>query len=142
MTEVAYNVGKGRIVAGAIVAGSTNLRAVPIITSKAGAADPTLTTVAAVDAVGTVALHSQRLTLTSVSVTVDQANNRVNIDSADLSFAAAPGVVALALLIYDATTDTSDTTRIPIGYYDTGFGSGLPMDGGLNVTISDFARVS
>jgi hypothetical protein len=51
-------------------------------------------------------------------------------------------VTALALVIYDATTDTSDATRIPLFYYDTGFGAGLPMDGGLNVTVTDFARVA
>lgn len=97
---------------------------------------------AAIDAVGTVAFHSQRVTLTGVTLTTDTTNDRVNIDSADISFTASAGVTALALIIYDATTDTSDATRIPMFFYDTGFGAGLPIDGGLNVTVSDFARVA
>lgn len=142
MAEVWYNAGKARALAGAITAGGTNLKAAVIITSKTGASDPDLATMAAIDAVGTVAFHTQRLSLASVTVTTDNANDRVNLDAADLAFSAAAGVTALALVIYDATTDTNDTTRIPLCFYDTGFGTGLPMDGGLNVTINDFARAS
>lgn len=142
MAEVAYNAGKARLLAGAVTAGGTNLKAAVVITSKTGAADPDLATMAAIDAVGTVALHATRASLTGVTVTTDNANDRVNLDSADFSFPAAAGVTALALIIYDATTDTSDATRIPLFYYDTGFGAGLPMDGGLNVTVTDFARVA
>ena len=142
MAEVVFNAGKARLLAGAVTAGGSNLKAAIIITSKTGASDPDLATMAAIDAVGTVAFHSERLTLSSVTVTTDNTNDRVNLDSANLSFAAAAGVNALALVIYDATTDTSDSTRIPLFYYDTGFSTGLPMDGGLNVTINDFARAS
>jgi hypothetical protein len=140
MSEVVYNVGKARALAGAITAGGTNLKAAIIITSKTGAADPDLATMAAIDAVGTVAFHSQRVALTSVTVTTDNTNDRVNIDSGDITFSAAAGVTALALVIYDATTDTSDTTRIPISYHDTGFPQ--PMDGGLVVAVSDFLRAA
>lgn len=142
MAESVYNAGKARLLAGAITSGSTNLTAAIIITSRTGASDPDLATMAAIDAVGTVAFHSERLTLSSVTVTTDNTNDRINLDAANLSFAAAAGVTALAMVIYDRTTDTNDTTRIPLFYYDTGFGSGLPMDGGLNVTITDFARAS
>jgi hypothetical protein len=140
VAEVAYNVGKARLLAGAVVAGTANLAAAVVITSKTGASDPDLATLAAIDAVGTVALHTERKTLTGVTVTTDLTNDRVALDSADISFAAAAGVTALALIIYDKTTDTSDTTRIPLFFYDTGFPQ--PMDGGLNVAVSDFARVS
>jgi hypothetical protein len=140
MSEVVYNVGKARALVGAITAGGTNLKAAIIITSKTGAADPDLATMAAIDAVGTVAFHSQRVALTSVTVTTDNTNDRVNIDSGDITFSAAAGVTALALVIYDATTDTSDSTRIPISYHDTGFPQ--PMDGGLVVAVSDFLRAA
>lgn len=142
MAEVVYNAGKARLLAGAVAASSTTLAAAIIITSKTGASDPDLATMAAIGAVGTVAFHSERLTLSSVTVTTDNTNDRVNLDAANLSFAAAAGVTALAMVIYDKATDTDDTTRIPLFYYDTGFGAGLPMDGGLNVTINDFARAS
>jgi hypothetical protein len=142
MAEVTYNVGKARILAGLLSAGTTNLAMAIIITSKAGASDPDLTTMAAIDAVGTVALHSNRQNLASVTVGTDNTNDRINVDAADVAFPAAAGVTALAAVIYDKTTDTSDATRIPVIYFDTGFGSGLPMDGGLNVSIADFLRAS
>jgi hypothetical protein len=140
VAEVVYNAGKGRIFAGLISAGTTNLAMALIITSKTGASDPDLATLAAIDAVGTVAFHSNRQTLANVIVTVDTANDRVNVDADNVTFPAAAGVVALAAVIYDKTTDTSDSTRIPVVYFDTGFTTGMPMDGGLVVSIADFLR--
>ena len=140
MAEVVYNVGKARALAGLITAGTANLAAALIITSKTGAADPDLATMAAIDAVGTVAFHSQRVTLTGVTVTTDNTNDRINIDSADITFSASAGVTALAMVIYDKTTDTNDTTRIPLAFYDTNFGAGVPLDGGIVVAVTDFLR--
>jgi hypothetical protein len=118
------------------------LKALLVITSKTGASDPDLATLAAIDAVGTVAFHTDRQTLTTVVATQDNANDRENIDSANIAFGASAGVTALAMIIYDATTDTTDTTRLPVAFYDTGFGAGLPIDGGLNVTVTDFLRIT
>lgn len=140
MAEVVYNAGKKRALDGLIVTGTSNLVMALVITSKAGAADPDLATMAAIDAVGTVAFHSNRQTLTGVTVTTDNTNDRVNIDCADVTFPAAAGVVALAAIVYDKTTDTSDTTRIPIAFYDTNFGAGVPLDGGLVVAVNDLLR--
>jgi hypothetical protein len=140
MAEVTYNVGKAKLAAGVISAGTTNLAAAIVITSKTGADNPDLATMAAIDAVGTVAFHSERVPLASVTVTTDNTNDRVNLDSGNITFAAAPGVSALAMIIYDKTTDTTDTTRIPLFFYDTGFPQ--PMDGGLVVNVADFARVA
>ena len=142
MAETTYNAGKGRLLAGAVTAGGTNLKAVLITGTKTGAADPDLSTLAAIDAVSGVGLHSERVSLTGVTVSVDTTNDRVNLDAANLAFASAAGVTALALVIYDASTDTSDATRVPLTYHDSGFGSGVPLDGGLTVTISDFLRAS
>jgi hypothetical protein len=135
MAEVAYNVGKSLVAANAIPNAASNLRAAIVITSKTGASDPDLATMAAIDAVGTVAFHTQRVSLASVTKTTNNTNDRVDWSCATFSFSAAAGVTALALIIYDATTDTNDTTRIPIAYYDTNFGAGIAMDGGLNVTV-------
>ena len=140
MAELVYNTGKAALANGRIANGATNLKAVVVITSKTGADNPDLTTMAAIDAVGTVALHTERLTLTSVTVTVDNTNDRVNIDCGNITFAAAAGVSALAVIIYDATTDTSDSTRVPVAFYDTGFPQ--PMDGGLVVNVADFLRAA
>lgn len=140
MAEVTYNTGKARSLAGLLAAGTTNLAAALVITSKTGASDPDLTTMAAIDAVGTVALHATRVALTGVTVTTDNANDRVNIDAADITFPAAAGVTALAMIIYDKTTDTSDTTRIPLSFHDTNFGAGVPLDGGIVVAVTDLLR--
>jgi hypothetical protein len=142
MAESAYNVGKTRIAAGDTALDSSDLRMLLIITSKTGASDPDLGTLAAIDAVGTVAFHSERLALASLTVTQDNANDRANADAANLAFAAAPGVTALAAIIYDHAAGGSDATRFPLFFYDTGFGAGIPIDGGLNVTIADFARLT
>lgn len=143
MSEVIYNVAKTPAQYAKLTAGATVFKAAVVITSKTGAADPDLATMAAIDAVGTVALHATRVTLTGVTVTTDNTNDRINIDCADIVFPAAAGVVALALIIYDATTDTSDATRIPVAFYDTNFSTGVVMDGGLNVAVAaDFLRAA
>jgi hypothetical protein len=130
MAEVVYNIAKDRIAKGQLVFGTTALKALLVITSKTGAADPDLATLAAIDAVGTVAFHTDRQALTTVVATQDNANDRENIDSANIAFAVAAGVTALAMIIYDASTDTTD------------IGAGLPLDGGLNVTVTDFLRLT
>lgn len=142
MAEVAYNVGKTRIAAGDTSLDSSDLRALLIITSKTGADNPDLATLAAIDAVGTVAFHSERIALASLTVAQDDANNRANADSANITFAAAPGVTALAMVIYDHAAGGTDTVRFPLFFYDTGFGAGIPIDGGLVVTVNDFARLT
>lgn len=140
MAEVVYNIAKTRIAQGLTDLDGGDIRAAVIITSKTGAADPDLGTLAAIDAVGTVAFHTERLTLSGLTVTQDNANDRANVDAGNLSFAAAPGVSALALLIYDNAAGAVDSARFPIAFYDTGFPQ--PMDGGLNVTINDYLRIA
>ena len=142
MAEVAYNVGKTRIAAGDTALDSSDLRMLLIITSKTGASDPDLGTLAAIDAVGTVAFHTERIALTGLTVTQDNTNDRANCDSGNVTFSVAAGVTALAAIIYDHAAGGSDATRFPLFYYDTGFGAGIPLDGGLVVTVNDFARVT
>jgi len=145
MAEIAYNIGKTRIAQGLTDLDGGDIRMAIIITSKTGANDPDLGTIAAIDAVGTVAFHTERVAMTSLSVTQDNTNDRANIDSANVTFAAAPGVTALAAVVYDnnsqaGTPPTGDGSRFPITYHDTGFPQ--PMDGGLVVTVSDWARLT
>lgn len=143
MAEVMYNVGKTRIVAGDTALDTSDLRAALIITDKAGASAPALATMAAIDAVGAVGLHTERVPLTTLTVTQDDANNRASASAAGFSFSAAPGVVALALVIYDHAGGASDAARFPIGFFDTGFGTGIPIDSGLSCTVNtDWLRLS
>jgi hypothetical protein len=141
MAEVVYNVGKTRIAAGDTPLDTADLRMLIVITSKTGADNPDLATLAAIDAVGTVAFHSERVALASLTVSQDDGNNRANADAGNVTFAAAPGVTALAAIIYDHAGGGSDSLRFPIAFYDTNFGAGVPMDGGLVVNIADWARV-
>lgn len=139
MAEIVYNRGKTRIAAGDTALDSSDLRMLIVITSKTGADNPDLNTVADLDAVGTVAIHSERIALASKTVTQDDTNNRANVDAGNVTFAAAPGVSALAAVIYDEGGG-ADATRHLISFHDTGFPQ--PMDGGLVVNIADYLRLS
>jgi hypothetical protein len=133
MAEIVYNRGKTRILAGDTPLDSADLRMLIIVTSKTGADEPDLDTVADLDAVGTVAIHSERVALAAESVTQDDTNNRANADATTpVVFAAAPGVSALAAVIYDEGGGT-DATRHLVSFHDTNFPKA--MDGGLNVNI-------
>jgi hypothetical protein len=134
MAQFAFNVGKLEIAKGRANAGSTSLRACLIYGTKTGIV-ATLTTMAAIDAITSVVLSTERVTIASVTAIADQTDNRAEIDAATFAFVADAGQVALALVLYDATVNTDDTTRTPIGFFDTNFGAGIAMDGGLNVTI-------
>jgi hypothetical protein len=136
MAQFCFNVGKTLIVQGKANAGVTTLKAALVYGTKTGINED-LTTMQAVEDVTSVTLNGvgNRPTLTSVTVTTDQTDNRAEIDCAAFSFAADAGQSALALILYDATTDTNETTRIPIAFFDTNFGAGIAMDGGLNVSI-------
>ena len=139
MAEIWYNRGKTRVFGGDTPLDTADLRMLFIITSKTGADNPDLNTVADLDAVGTVAFHSERITLTGESVTQDDTNNRVNADVANVTIAASPGITILAAVIYDKGGGT-DATRHLLTFYDTGFGAGIPIDGGATITITDWAR--
>jgi hypothetical protein len=107
--------------------------------TQTGVNDVDLNTVADLDAVSGVSIHSERLSLSSVTVTEDDTNNRANIDAANASFAAAPGVTAQGVAVYHEAA-AADASREIVAIYTTGFPQ--PMDGGLNVTIADWLRAS
>lgn len=138
MAEIWYNVGKTRVFGGDTALDTADLRMLIIITSKTGADEPDLGTLAAIDAVGTVAFHSERVALSSLTVTQDNTNNRVNADSGNVTFAPAVGVTALAAVIYDHAGGANDGLRFPLTFHDTGFPQ--VMDGGLVVNVADWAR--
>lgn len=106
--------------------------------TQTGTNDPDLNTVADLDAVSGVSIHSERIALANESVTEDDTNNRVNLDSDNVSFAAAPGVTAQGVAIY--VEGANDAAREVVTIHSTGFPQ--PMDGGLTVTIADWLRGS
>jgi hypothetical protein len=137
MANIVYNRGK-YLLTTLGVAGIT-WRATVFTGTQTGADNVDLNTVADLDAVTSVNIHTERLTPTGVAATEDDANDRVNIDCANLSFAAAPGVTAQGLVFYHEGSGT-DATRELISCYTTGFPQ--PVDGGLNITVNDFARLT
>jgi hypothetical protein len=114
-------------------------RATLVIGTTTGTTDPDLATVAALDAVSGVSIHTERLTPASVTYTQNDTNDRLDIDCANLTFAAAPGVTAVALIFYHEAA-AADSTRELISIHNTGFP--VPIDGGLVVTVNDFARLT
>lgn len=108
---------------------TADLRACIFTGTQTGVHDPDLNFVSDLDAVTSVAIHSERVALASKTVTEDDTNNRALADCADISFAAAPGVTAQGMAIY--LEGASDAARALISIHTTGFPQ--PMDGGLNV---------
>lgn len=82
-----------------------------------------------------------RKTLGSVTVTVDDTNDRVAIDCADITWTAATGNPVGALLIcYDPDTTTgTDTDLIPLTKHDL---SMTPDGSNYTLTVADFYRAS
>ena len=135
MAAIVYNRGKTRILAGDTPLDTSDLRVLIIVTSKTGADNPDLDTVAELDAVGTVAIHTERVALAGEAVAQDDANDRANATATSpVTFAPAAGVNGLASVVYDEGGGT-DATRHLISFDDTNWGAGKAMDGGLEINI-------
>lgn len=82
-----------------------------------------------------------RKTLAAVTVTVNDVNDRVDIDSADVTWTAATGNPVAALVIcYDPdTTVGTDADLIPLSKHDFAV---TPDGTDLTGTIADFIRAS
>ena len=82
-----------------------------------------------------------RKTLSGVTVTVDDTNDRVAVDCADITWTAATGNPISALVIcYDPdTTGGTDTDLVPLTKHDL---SMTPDGSTYTLTIADFYRAS
>lgn len=137
MAETVTNRGKYRALDA--LADASDLRMLVILGTQTGVNSADLSTVAELDAVSGVSIHSERVALASETATQDDANDRAALDSANVEFAAAPGVTAQGVAVYDEGTG-ADAGRDLIAVYTTGFPQ--PMDGGLTVTVSDLLRAT
>ncbi|MFE7869758.1 hypothetical protein ACFUYE_05335 [Micromonospora humida] len=135
MAESYPNRGKWRITKSGI--DNLTVRACVFTGTQTGVHALTLNTVADLDAVTGVGIHTERVTPTGITVTQDDANNRAAVDCADLVFAAAPGVVAQGVAFYHET-GASDAQRELLSVHTTNFPK--PMDGGLAIGVADFLR--
>jgi hypothetical protein len=122
----------------AALASVADLRILVILGTATGVNEPDLNTVADLDAVSGVSIHSERLTLTEAA-SEDDAADRAALDTGNPVFAAASGVTARGVAIYDEGGGT-DSTRDLISVHTSGFP--LPMDGGLTVNIADLLRAA
>ncbi|MGW1267536.1 hypothetical protein [Streptomyces sp. NPDC002491] len=82
-----------------------------------------------------------RKTLASVTATVDDTNDRVNIDCADVTWTAATGnAISAVVICYDPdTTGGTDADLIPLTKHDVTM---TPDGSDFTLTVSDFARAS
>ena len=75
-----------------------------------------------------------RQTLTSLTVTSDNANNRSVVDAADLSWAAINAGTAAAVVLF--VPQTTDADHIPFAYIDSGGFPAVTAGGTLTVQWS------
>jgi hypothetical protein len=142
MATGTYNRGHFLISQGAAALTGRTIRIAVVSGTKTGATAKTLNTIADLKAVGSVVVTMPAAAqLASLTVTEDDGNNRTNVDSADVAFPATAGVTGLMHVYYDEGSGT-DATRQLIGWDDTNWGAGVPLDGGVNITIADWLRVS
>ncbi|GAA2327518.1 hypothetical protein [Dactylosporangium salmoneum] len=82
-----------------------------------------------------------RKVLTNVGVTIDDANDRVALDSDNIVWAAATGnPISDILIAYDPDTTTgTDADLIPLSWHDF---AATPDGTDITVTVNDFARAS
>lgn len=82
-----------------------------------------------------------RKTLSSVTATVDDTNDRVNLDAADVTWTAATGnAISAVVICYDPDTTTgTDADLVPLTKHDVTM---TPDGSDFTLTISDFARAS
>ncbi|MEV4424052.1 hypothetical protein AB0K23_01485 [Streptomyces sp. NPDC049602] len=82
-----------------------------------------------------------RKTLTGVTVTVDDTNDRVAIDCADITWTAATGnVVGAVVICYDPDTTTgTDADLVPLTKHDVTL---TPDGNNFTLSVADFYRAT
>jgi len=82
-----------------------------------------------------------RKTLASVTVTVDNTNDRVAVDCADITWTAATGnAISAVVICYDPDTTTgTDSDLIPLTKHDITL---TPDGSDITLTVADFFRAT
>jgi len=130
-----YNRGADRIMDCALSTTALDLRMALVTGNATGVINRDLDTVADIDGLnsGATNIHTERIAITGETSTENDTSDRADVDANDVAFAAAPGVTAVAAVLYDEGGGT-DATRHLIAGLTTGFPQ--PVDGGLNVAIA------
>ena len=145
MANIVFNIALGRVASlAALPAANDALVAVPL--EAAGlVTDATMRDYDDLAALLAGASNEQttmgRKTLASVTVTVDDTNDRVAIDCADITWTAATGnAVGAVVICYDPDTTTgTDADLIPLTKHDLSL---TPDGNNFTLTVADFFRAS
>lgn len=143
MANICFNVALGKIkYYSELPATNDALIAVPIETSGI-VSDATMRDYADLSTLLAGASNEQttmgRKTLASVTVTVDNTNDRVAVDCADITWTAAAGnAISAVVICYDPDTTTgTDSDLIPLTKHDVSL---TPDGSDFTLTIADFYR--
>jgi hypothetical protein len=145
MTSFVLNIAKGRVrTLAELGAANDALIAIPVEASGVQA-DSVLIDMDDVAAFFAGATNEQttmgRKTLTNVTVTVDDTNDRVNIDCDDIVWTGATGnAISDILIAYDGdTTGGTDANIIPVSLHDF---AATPDGTDITATVTDFIRAA
>lgn len=148
VTDIVYNVAKARIASGATDLDTSTLKMLLLKTTAAGASNPDLQSVTQLKAVAGVAecdfTGYVRKTLTTVTVTQDDTNDRANVDAANVTWDPAGGATnntPVAAAIYHDVDGTDANSRL-ISYHDTNFGVTATNGSPFTVNVADFVRLA
>jgi hypothetical protein len=132
MANGVFNIAKGRAAYYATLPGANDALIVVLLKASGLEADDTLNNYDTLSALLAAAndegdfTNYTRKTLASVTVTVDDTNNRADVDAADITYTAAGGAsnnsIGKAIVCYDPdTTGGTDADIIPLTYHDMVF---------------------
>ncbi|MEU3945458.1 hypothetical protein [Streptomyces sp. NPDC029526] len=145
MANIVFNQALGRLAHYASLPGTDDALIMVPLEATGLVDDATMRDYDSLDAILAGASNEQatmgRKTLASVTVTVDDANDRVNLDAADVTWTAATGnAIGAVVICYDPdTTGGTDADLIPLTKHDVTM---TPDGSDFTLTISDFARAS
>lgn len=133
MADTVYNIAKRQLTTGDLAFDTADVRALLLAVADTGYDDPDLNTVAALLAVGTTAepAAGERVavgTITFSDETTSDANNRAEVQTPTVSFAADTGESAVAIVFYTHVGADSSNTLISVHDF-----ASVALDGGLDV---------
>jgi hypothetical protein len=145
VADLVFNIAKGKVAYYATLPAANDALIVIPIEASGVEADAVIRDYDDVAALLAAANNEQstmgRKTITSVTVTVDDTNDRVDVDIADITWTAASGNAISDLLIaYDPdTTGGTDSMLIPLTWHDFSI---TPDGSDVTATVANFFRAS
>lgn len=145
MADFVFNIAKGKVAQLATLPAANDAIVVIPIEATGVEADSVLRDYDTVLALLAAATNEQatmgRKTITSVTVTVDDTNDRVDVDIADITWTAATGnAISDLLFAYDPdTTGGTDADLVPLTWHDF---PETPTGSDIVATVANFFRAS